>query len=118
MRSPVSPSSSRLEDEVRYHLAARQELGPEMDEELVQSFARQVRDVIAEEVARQTKSGSVDDWKLRNWRRENVAMVLGIGIPLMLIAGLTAHLAGIIAVCVMLAAVSTSLSGGRRRHGQ
>ena len=101
-----SSGSSELREEIRNTLAARQELGSELDDELVESFARRIQGVIAEEVARQVGTRSDDAKQLREWRKEMYAITLGIGLPILIVGAFAAELLGVVVVCVMLVLVS------------
>ena len=103
--------TSQLREEARYHLAARRELGPDLDEHLVESFMQKVRVAIADEVARQVRQREIDSEKLWDKRKELVAITLGTGIPLMIVAGVAGGLLGIVVVCVTLVLVNLSLFG-------
>jgi hypothetical protein len=111
-KRPTDPP--RLREEARYHLAARRELGPDLDEHLVDSFMEQVRVAIADEVARQVRQREIDSEKLWDKRKEVLGITLGTGIPLMLVAGVAGGLLGVVVVCVMLVLVNIALIGVRR----
>lgn len=103
----------KLHDAVREHLAARQELGPEMDDQLVASLVSQFRGVIAEEVGRQVgRPGRMNEKQIADWRKEMYGITLGCGIPLLLIAGIFAGMVGVIAVCAAIAVSSLFFSLG------
>ena len=90
-----------LRHDLEATLAARQELGPAHEAELVARFADRLEaevDQRARELARKREPAGV-----------NLPLALGslgIAIPLMGIAGGLAHLAGIIAVCVAIVLVN------------
>jgi hypothetical protein len=90
-----------LRHELEATLEARRELGPAHEAELVARFADKVEAEIeqrARELARKRDPGGI-----------NLPLALGslgLAIPLMGIAGGTAHLAGIIAVCVAIVLVN------------
>ena len=90
-----------LRHDLEATLAARQELGPAHEGELVARFADRLEaeiDQRARELARKREPGGV-----------NLPLALGslgIAIPLMGIAGGVAHLAGIVAVCVAIVLVN------------
>jgi len=105
---------ARLRDEARSYLAARQELGPALDEHLVESFTEQVRAAIAQEVARQVRQREIDTEKIWDKRKELLGITLGTGIPLMIIGGMAAGALGIALVCILLVLVNLSLIAIRK----
>jgi hypothetical protein len=97
--------SEELRHEAEATLAARQEVGKELEPQLVDQFADRVEHEIerrAQELARQRRPSTA----------HNAPMIplalgsLGIAIPLMGIAGGLAGLAGIIAVCIAIVFVN------------
>ncbi len=111
MTLPQRPSSSpEIREEVRSTLAARQELGPELDDALVDSFAQRIQGIIAEEVARQVGTRGQASKQLLDWKKEMYAITLGCGIPIVAIAAWVGGLAGVIAVCVVLAVISVAVT--------
>ncbi len=111
MSLPQRPSgSSELREEVRSTLAARQELGPELDDALVDSFAQRIQGVIAEEVARQVGTRSQTSKQLLDWKKEMYGITLGCGIPIVAIAAWVGGLPGVVAVCVVLAVISIAVT--------
>ncbi len=104
----------QLAAEARSHLAARRELGADLDEHLVASFVEQVRTAIADEVARQVRQREIDSEKLWDKRKEMLGITLGIGVPLLIIAAIAAQLAGLVVVCVTLVLVNLSLAAMRK----
>jgi len=89
------------EQELRAVLAARKELGPSHEEELIQGFL--------ERLERRVGQASPDSQELKRRRDHQKEMILGgmaISIPLLAIAGGIAGLPGIVAVCAALIAVA------------
>ena len=108
---PQRPSGSpEIRDELRHTLAARQELGPALDDELIDSFARRIQGVIAEEVARQVGGRSQASQQLLDWKKEMYAITLGCGIPIVAIAAWVGSLTGVVVVCVILAVISIAVT--------
>jgi hypothetical protein len=98
MSEPVVPR-----DELEATIEARRELGPSLEPELVDRFVERIEKRIDERIRADTPS------KPSNQSHETFVITLvtlGISIPLMGIAGGTAHLAGVIAVCVALVLVN------------
>ncbi|HEX7310010.1 MAG TPA: hypothetical protein VF232_02430 [Gaiellaceae bacterium] len=97
--------SEELRHEAEATLAARQEVGKELEPQLVDQFADRVEQEIerrAQELARQRRPSTA----------HNAPMIplalgsLGIAIPLIAIAGGTAGTAGVIAVCIAIVLVN------------
>src|SRR5512132_3672093 len=103
------PGSPQIRDEVRNTLAARQELGPELDDELVDSFARRIQGIIAEEVARQVGTRSGSSKQILDWRKEMYAITLGCGIPIVIVAAIVGGGWGVVSVCIILAVVAIAV---------
>jgi len=111
MSLPQRPSGSQeIREEVRNTLAARQELGPELDDALVDSFAERIRGIIAEEVARQVGTRSGSSKQLLDWKKEMYAITLGCGIPLVAIAAFVGGGWGVVAVTLILAVVAIAVT--------
>ncbi len=96
MSDPIVPR-----DDLEAAIEARRELGPSLEPELVDRFVERIEQRIDERIRAGTaKRGGGS-------HRDDQAFVitlvtLGVAIPLMGIAGGTAGLAGVIAVCVAL----------------
>ena len=97
--------SEELRHEAEATLAARQEVGKELEPQLVDQFVDRVEQEIerrARELARQRRAGPA----------HNAPMIplalgsLGIAIPLIAIAGGQAGTAGVIAVCIAIVLVN------------
>jgi hypothetical protein len=113
MPEPKRAVSPQLQEEVRSRLAAREELGPGHDDQLAAALAREMHTLVVEEINRQVSGRSPDTLKLLNWRKEILAISMGIGLPMILVAGLTAGLLGVIVVCAMIVLVDLgTLVGG------
>ena len=86
-------------EELRATLSAREELGGEFEPELVERFAEQLERRLEQRLAKLAT--------VRSGQRMGLAIVsLGISIPLLAIAGGTAGIAGILAVCAALVLVN------------
>lgn len=106
-----SSGSPELKEEIRHTLAARQELGQGLDDELIEAFAQRIQSVIAAEVARSVGAKSTNAQQIRDWQKEMFGITLGCGIPLLAIAAFSGTgLLGIVVVCVMLAVVSIAFA--------
>jgi len=89
-------------DEIRAALAARQELGDEMEPMLVDAFV--------ERIERQLDARAGDSERAlkrkRDHQKEMVLGSMGISVPLLAIAAVFAGLPGIVAVCVALVVIA------------
>jgi hypothetical protein len=89
-------------DEIRAALAARKELGDEMEPALVEAFVERIEQQLA------VRSGDSERAlkRRRDHQKEMVLGSMGIAVPLMAIAAVFAGLPGIVAVCVALVAIA------------
>ena len=91
-----------LRQELNVTLAAREELGSEMEPAVLDAFLAQIE-------RRVTERAGASDLALANKREHQQAMVLGsmaLSIPLLVIAAAFTGLAGVIAICVALALIA------------
>jgi hypothetical protein len=89
-------------EELQAALAARKELGAEMEPAVIDAFVERIEQRLAE-------GGGDREQALKRKRAHQKEMVLGamgISIPLLAIAAIFAGLAGIIAVCGALAVIA------------
>ena len=89
-------------DELRSVLAARRELGDEMEPEVVDAFVARIERRLMDRAA-------ADQWermRRQDHQKEMVLGAMGISVPLLLIAAIFTGLAGVIAVCVALAVIA------------
>ncbi len=85
-------------EEVDAAIAARKELGDELEPAVVDAFVERIEQRIA------TRRDQ-NEWALemrRNHQKEMILGGMGISVPLMLIAAVFTGLAGVIAVCLAL----------------
>ncbi len=122
MRHSNSPKSSQeatmLKDEVKVHLGAFRDLGPEYEDEVVDSFVEKVQRsldsrLIEREEVHRTSSRDIDN-------EVNIAalikVALCVGLPLTAVAGGIAGASGVVVVWVVLAilfCVSTGIPRAR-----
>jgi len=95
---------NEIRDDLEATIAARREVGAELEPQLVDRFVERVEQEI-ERRASERAAGL----QPRRSREIPVAVPLGslgIAIPLLGIAGGTAHLAGVIAVCIAIVLVN------------
>ena len=91
-----------LRQELRVALATREELGSEMEPEVLDAFVARIEGRLADVLG-------ASELALANKREHQKEMVLGsmaISIPLLAIAAVFTGLAGVIAVCVALAVIA------------
>jgi hypothetical protein len=91
-----------VREELESAIAARRELGDEMEPALVDAFVARIERRIAER-------GGADDLAVMRRREHQKEMVLGsmaISIPLFAIAAIFTGLAGVITVCAVLAVIA------------
>ena len=92
-------------DELEEAVAARKELGPEYEDEVLDAFLEKVERRLEQRGA----SGAEGQKALKRQRDHQMGMTLGamaLSIPLIAIAGGIAGLAGILAVCAALAVIA------------
>ena len=89
-------------DEVRATLAARKELGEDLEPALVDAFAERIEQRLAQ-------TGRESEQALRRKREHQKEMVLGamgISVPLLALAAIFTGLAGVIVVCSALVVIA------------
>jgi GTPase Era involved in 16S rRNA processing len=95
-------------EEVDAAIAARRELGDELEPAVVDAFVERIEQRIA---TRRSESERAL-WMKRNHQKEMILGGMGISIPLMLIAAVFTGLAGVIAVCLALVALGVLVMRG------
>src|SRR5690349_10104967 len=83
-------------------IAARRELGAEMDDAVIDGFVARIERRIAERADRDEQALQ----RRRNHQKDMVLGAMGISVPLLLFAAIFTGLPGVIAVCVALVAIS------------
>jgi hypothetical protein len=99
-RSVPEPTVDR--EELEAAIAARQELGAELEPAVIDSFVERIEQSLVQRDEQREKALR----RKRDHQKELVLGAMGISIPLMLIAAIFAGLAGVIAVCVATAVVA------------
>jgi hypothetical protein len=89
-------------DELRSALAARQELGDEMESAVLDAFVARIEARVAERTHDSERALKVR----RDHQKEMVLGSMAISIPLLAIAAIFTGLPGVIAVCVALAVIA------------
>jgi Flp pilus assembly protein TadB len=93
-------------DELRATIAARKELGEDMEPALIDSFVERIEQRLAERSGESEKSLQ----RKREHQKEMVLGAMGISVPLFALAAIFAGIAGVIVVCsalVLIAVVTT-----------
>jgi hypothetical protein len=91
-----------VREELEAAIAARRELGTEMEPALIDAFVARIENRLAGR--RQDEERAL--MHKREHQKEMVLASMGISIPLMAIAAVFAGLAGVITVCVALAVIA------------
>jgi hypothetical protein len=91
-----------LRQELSVALAARQELGSEMEPEVLDAFVARIERRLAE----RDGASELALAHKREHQKEMVLGAMGISIPLLAIAAIFTGLAGVIAVCAALAVIA------------
>ena len=89
-------------DELEAAIAARKELGAELEPAVIDSFVERLEKSIVKRDEQREKALK----RQRDHQKEMVLGAMGISIPLMAIAAIFTGLAGVIAVCVAIAVVA------------
>ena len=89
-------------DEVRATLAARQELGEEMEPALVDAFVERIE----RQLDQRTREREQALKRKREHQQEMVLGAMGISIPLLALAAIFTGLAGVIVVCSALVVIA------------
>lgn len=99
-------ADDRTADELSSAIAARQELGEEMEPAVIEAFVARIEERLAE-------GGTDSERALQRKRNHQKEMVLGsmaISIPLLAIAAIFTGLQGVIAVCIALVVIAVLAS--------
>jgi hypothetical protein len=91
-----------VREELEAAIAARRELGTDMEPALIDAFVARIENRLAGR--RQDEERAL--MRKREHQKEMVLASMGISIPLMAIAAVFAGLAGVITVCVALAVIA------------
>jgi hypothetical protein len=96
------PDDPQINSELRSAVAARKELGDEMEPAIIDAFVERIEHRLAE------RKGA-EQFAIERKREHQKEMVLGsmaIAIPLLAIAAIFTGLAGVIAVCIALVVIA------------
>lgn len=89
-------------DELRATIAARKELGEDMEPALIDSFVERIEQRLAERGGESEKSLQ----RKREHQKEMVLGAMGISVPLFALAAIFAGIAGVIVVCAALTVIA------------
>jgi Flp pilus assembly protein TadB len=89
-------------DELRATIAARKELGEDMEPALIDSFVERIEQRLAERGGESEKSLQ----RKREHQKEMVLGAMGISVPLFALAAIFAGIAGVIVVCTALVLIA------------
>jgi hypothetical protein len=108
---PLASNDTRAE--LRAALQARQELGPDMEDHVVDTFLRRIEERVDAQVA--ARIPAQPERKQFHFNpTEVVGASFGIAVPLVLFAGIFAHTAGVVAVALMVVIVNLLYLWGAR----
>jgi hypothetical protein len=96
-------------DELEAAIEARKELGAEMEPALIDAFVERIERRISE---RETESDRALKAR-RDHQKEMVLGAMGISFPLFVVAAIFTGLAGVIAVCAVLAVIALATTRSR-----
>jgi hypothetical protein len=92
-------------DELESAIAARRELGPEYEDEILDAFLTKIERRLAQEGASYEQSEKALK-RRRDHQREMILGAMGISVPLFVVAAIFTGLAGIIVVAAMVAVIA------------
>ena len=91
-----------VDEELHAAVAARKELGPEMEPAVIDAFVERIERRIADRAG----AGELAHMRKREHQKEMVLGSMAISIPLLAIAAVFTGLPGVIAVCLALAVIA------------
>jgi hypothetical protein len=91
-------------DELRAAIAAREELGADMEPAVVDAFVERIERQLAERAGEREQSLR----RKREHQKEMVLGAMGISVPLFAIAAIFTGIAGVIVVCAALAVIAVA----------
>jgi VIT1/CCC1 family predicted Fe2+/Mn2+ transporter len=89
-------------DELEAAIAARRELGEEMEPAVIDAFVERIERRLADRNVAKEKALK----QRREHQKEMILGAMGVSIPLLLFAAIFTGLAGVLAVCAMLAVIA------------
>ena len=100
--NPVMSDDAVLKQELRSAIAARKELGDEMEPAVIDAFVERIERRLADGADERERALK----RRRDHQKEMVLGSMGISIPLLAIAAIFTGLQGVIAVCVALVVIA------------
>jgi hypothetical protein len=91
-----------IREELNTALAARRELGEELEPAVIDAFVERIEKRIEKRVGHSEKALR----RKQDYQKEMILSSMGISIPLLAIAAIFTGLAGVIAVCVALCVIA------------
>jgi Flp pilus assembly protein TadB len=107
-------SSRESQAELRAALQARGELGPDMEDHVIDAFLQRIEQRVQAQVDASVAAMKKDRKKSKTNPTELVATSFGIAVPLMVIAGIFGGSMGIAAVAVMVVVINVLYLFGAR----
>jgi hypothetical protein len=101
-------SDDVVKEELRSAVAARQELGDEMEPAVIDAFVTRIERRLADRADADERALE----RRRNHQKEMVLGAMGISVPLLAFAAIFTGLPGVVAVCVALVAIAVVTSRG------
>ena len=98
------PDDVALKDELRSAMAARRELGDEMEPAVIDAFVERMERRLADRADERERALK----RRRDHQKEMVLGSMAISVPLLAIAAIFTGLPGVIAVCVALAVIAVA----------
>jgi hypothetical protein len=112
---PLADRETRAE--LRASVAARRELGPEMEDQVIEAFLARIEQRVQAQVAQQMSAARPvrpKKGKSNDNPTEIVGASFGIAVPLMVVAGIWGQAPGIIAVVAMVLLINAMYLFGKR----
>jgi VIT1/CCC1 family predicted Fe2+/Mn2+ transporter len=101
-------SDDVVKEELRSAVAARQELGDEMEPAVIDAFVTRIERRLADRADADERALE----RRRNHQKEMLLGAMGISVPLLAFAAIFTGLPGVVAVCVALVAIAVVTSRG------
>jgi hypothetical protein len=101
-------SDDVVKEELRSAVAARQELGDEMEPAVIDAFVTRIERRLADRADADERALE----RRRNHQKEMVLGSMGISVPLLAFAAIFTGLPGVVAVCVALVAIAVVTGRG------
>jgi hypothetical protein len=100
-------------EDLQATIAARQELGADMEPAMIDAFVARIEDRLEERGVQSEQALK----RRRDHQKEMVLGAMGISVPLFVVAAIFTGLAGVLAVCGMLAVIAITAARARAIAG-